>query len=115
MAQKKSIPVETKVFEIKGKDETFVHISKNEAWLLKAVGGQGTPRGALSRSRAIEAIKQKVEQFMGGEAAVAADPDPSPSPSPADEYDPMAQLDTVDCDDESKAKKPRKGPYSKER
>ena len=109
--EKKFLPVTTRVFEVEGKDATFVLLSKNEPWLLRAAGGTGTPRGGLTRSRAIETLRQK---------AAAAKPvlekeEPVPSPVEGGDYDPMAELDDIVENNILDTKKPRKGPYKKKK
>ena len=111
LGKKKLLPLTTKVFEVEEKDATFVLLSKNEPWLLRAACGHGTPRGGLTRSRAIETLRQK---------AAAAKPvlekeEPVPSPVEGGDYDPMAELDDIEENNIRDTKKPRKGPYKKKK
>ena len=106
-----AMPVKTRRFEA----DTFVHISKNEAWLLRAAGGIGTIRGSLSRCRAIEELREKAA-VAGVEGPVPhpGEEEPVPSPLERDDYDPMNQLNDIEEHHiEAPKKKPRKGRYVK--
>ena len=89
------LPVKTKIFMVAGIETTFVHVAKNEPWLLRAAGGIGPRRGGLGRTMAIETLRKKAE--------VAAEKNTTDATAVADrpiEYvemadDPMKQLDEM--------------------
>ena len=101
-----ALPVKTKSFDIAGRDVTFVQISKNEAWLLRAAGGIGTVRGSLTRSKAIEQLREKAAVAdMDGSVPPPSEEEPVPPPVERDDYDPMNQLDAIEDHNESPEKK----------
>ena len=104
-----AMPVKTKRFEA----DTFVHISKNEPWLLRAAGGIGTIRGGLSRCRAIGELREKVAVAAVEEPVPhPGEKEPVPSPLERVDDDPMNQLNDI-SHIEAPKKKPRKGLYVK--
>ena len=120
LGKKILLPVTTKTFQVAGKDATFVLVSKNESGLLRAAGGVGTPRGAFTRIKAIDTLRQKVidaeeKRLQSAETRVQPPVVEEPAETEVDD-DPMNQLDSIEKkEDASAAKKPRKGPYVKKK
>ena len=120
LGKKHLLPIPTKTFQLAGKDATFVNVSKNETWLLRTAGGVGTPRGAFTRIKAIDTLRQKVidaeeKRLQSAETRVQPPVVEEPAETEVDD-DPMNQLDSIEKkEDASAAKKPRKGPYIKKR
>ena len=104
---KKLLPVTTKTFQVAGKDATFVLVSKNESWLLRAAGGHGTQRGSFTRITAIDTLRQKViaeeEKRVQSEETRVQSPVVE-EPAEADD-DPMNQLDSIEEKDANAVKK----------
>ena len=44
----------------------FIRICKNDHWLLKASGGRGCQKGGLRRTRALEELREKLQDPTQG-------------------------------------------------
>jgi hypothetical protein len=86
--------------EVQGSDGTvhnFLHVSKNDQWLLNVILGAGAKRGSFKRSTIIDELKKKGEKPNTPEkTAVAAG---------EEEEDPMGALDEVQDEESVRPKK----------
>ena len=69
----------------------FVRICKNDHWLLKASGGRGCQKGGLRRTRAVEELREKLQDTTQGHCG-AKDSDGT---AVADQADPMLGLEEL--------------------
>ena len=93
--------VSYKEIMFEGRVIAFIRTLKNEHWLLKASGGRGCQKGGLRRTRALEELREKLQDPTQGHCG-AKDSDGS---AVADQADPMLGLEELGETEDHAAKR----------
>ena len=97
-------PVSSKQILCEGRVIDFIRVSKNDHWLLKVSGGKSCQKGGLRRCRALEELREKMQDPTQGECG-ANDSQESAVADPACQADPMLALEDLGDTEEHAAKR----------